>query len=148
MSNDPHFEKMLNDLSKRSGKEIETDSEFNTPTPKDDHDNAYTAILAAYADNLRKTMQSKRTFKRWFFWTSCFLLVGVFLLLVCVIWLAAKKPAADILEWCSAVLPALGSFLTVFIVIPKIIAEYLFNLEEEKYMSEIIKNIQDYDKTG
>ena len=148
MSNDPHIETLLSDLTKDKGREVASDAEFNALTPKEDHDNAYTAILDAYVDNLKKTMERKRTFKTWFFAISCFLLVSVFWALVYTIWLSSKKPATDILEWCSAVLPALGSFLTVFIVIPKIIAEYLFNLEEEKYMSEIIKNIQDYDKGG
>ena len=39
------------------------------------------------------------------------------------------------------------SFLSSFIVLPKIIAEYLYNSDEEKDMTELIKNIQERDKT-
>lgn len=62
--------------------------------------------------------------------------------------LILKKPLTGIAEWCSIVVPALAAFLTVFLVIPKVVTEYLFNAEEEKYMSEIIRNIQNYDKTA
>lgn len=81
------------------------------------------------------------------FWLAFILLVGVFVLLVgLLIVLIWKKPFTGIAERCSIVLPALVSFLTVFFDIPKVITEYLLNSEEEKYMSEIIKNIQNYDK--
>lgn len=39
------------------------------------------------------------------------------------------------------------SFASVFIVLPKIIAEYLFNTSDEKNMVDIIKNMQEYDKS-
>lgn len=41
---------------------------------------------------------------------------------------------------------ALGSLLGTYILIPKMITGYLFNEKEEKYLSEIIGKIQDYDK--
>ena len=45
----------------------------------------------------------------------------------------------------TILLPALSSLIVAFLKIPEIIAQYLFNIEEESYMSSIIKNIQDYD---
>lgn len=81
------------------------------------------------------------------FWLAFILLAAVFVLLVgLLIVLIWKKPFTSIAEWCSIVLPALVSFHTVFFVIPKVITEYLLNSEEEKYMSEIIKTIQNYDR--
>lgn len=74
---------------------------------------------------------------------------GVFVLFVGLLFvLLWKKPLTGVAEWCSIAVPALVSFLTIFFVIPKVITEYLFNSEEEKYMSEIIKNIQNYDKAN
>ena len=38
------------------------------------------------------------------------------------------------------------SLITVLLVIPTKIIEFIFNRDEEKYSVEIIHNIQDYDK--
>lgn len=126
---------------------VESDKQFNISSPKDEHETAYTKILNAYANNIDKTLENKRLFKKIVFWLAVVLLAGVFILIVGLLgFLIYKKPFDGVAEWCSVVLPAIVSFLTIFFVIPKIITEYLFNAEEEKYMSEIIKNIQNYDK--
>lgn len=52
-----------------------------------------------------------------------------------------------ILSIAALVIPAISSLIVAFIKIPEIIAQYLFNAEEDKNMTTIIKNIQDYDKT-
>lgn len=46
----------------------------------------------------------------------------------------------------TIVLPAVSSLIVAFINIPKIIAQYLFNNNEDDNMNSIIKNIQDYDR--
>ena len=126
---------------------VKSDARFNKETAKDKHENAYTTILDAYAENIEKTLKTKRLLKAMVFWLAFALLSIVFLLLVFLLfWLVWKKPFTGLKEWCTVIIPALVSFLTVFFVIPKIITEYLLNSEEEKYMSEIIKNIQNYDK--
>lgn len=51
-----------------------------------------------------------------------------------------------ILSVLTIILPAASSFVVAFLKIPEIIAKYLFNTEEERYMDSIIKNIQDYDR--
>lgn len=45
-----------------------------------------------------------------------------------------------------AFVTASGTLISTLLIIPTKIAEFIFNRDEEKYMSEIIKNIQDYDK--
>lgn len=52
-----------------------------------------------------------------------------------------------ILSMITVVIPAILSLIVAFIKIPEIIAQYLFNAEEDNNMISIIKNIQDYDKT-
>lgn len=147
MDNHSDVQKAISMLSRNEI--VTSDKQFNNETPKDQHETAYTKILDAYAENIAETLKKKRCYKTRIFWLSYILLSGVAILLVvllCVlIW---KKPLTGVAEWCSVVIPALVSFLTVFFIIPKIITEYLFNAEEEKYMSEIINNIQNYDKTG
>lgn len=145
MSKNTNVQEVLAELS--GDERVESDKQFNAPSPKAKHETAYTQILDAYAENIEKTLKKKRCYKSMIFWLAFILLAGVFVLLVgLLIVLIWKKPFTGIAEWCSIVLPALVSFLTVFFVIPKVITEYLFNSEEEKYMSEIIKNIQNYDK--
>lgn len=123
------------------------DADFNRPSSREQHEKAYTEILNAYSANIVKTLSKKRIYKTLIFWLSFVLLsgisVGMFVLLIVLI---ITDRIRGVLDWCSIIAPAVVSFLTVFIVIPRVITEYLFNAEEEKYMSEIIKNIQNYDK--
>ena len=57
---------------------------------------------------------------------------------------ACKENTIHIVSELVAATVALASAL---IVLPKIIAEYLFNTSDEKNMVEIIKNMQEYDKS-
>lgn len=45
-----------------------------------------------------------------------------------------------------ALVTASATLVSTLLIIPTKITEFLFNRDEEKNMSEIIKNIQDYDK--
>lgn len=128
---------------------VESDTEFNKSSPKDKHETAYTDILDAYKDNIKSTLAKKSTYKPIIFWLSfSFLLIAFLMVLILVIsFVFWQEPLFDdTIELCAVIIPALASFLTVFFVIPKVVTEYLFNTEEEKYMSEIIKSIQNYDK--
>ena len=51
----------------------------------------------------------------------------------------------SIIDLLAALVPSLVSLITSFIVIPKVIAKYLFNIKEENSMVEIIKSLQSYD---
>lgn len=138
-------QEQIADLSSSNKKEVD-DEGFFVPSPKDKHETSYTAILDAYADNIKETLKIKRSYKTWVFWLTFILLAGVSLFPILLLVIAIFWKPANLAEWCTVVLPVLISFLTVFIVIPEVITKYLFNSEEEKYMSEIIKNIQNYDK--
>jgi len=51
----------------------------------------------------------------------------------------------DILGIITVIVPAIASLIVAFLNIPEIIAQYLFNVEEDYQINAIIKNIQDYD---
>lgn len=51
-----------------------------------------------------------------------------------------------VLSIVTIILPAISSLIVAFLKIPKIIAKYLFNIEEDNFMNSVIKNIQEYDK--
>lgn len=138
------FDGLIDELSSDSEIiEVENDDVFNKNNyQKKVHEEDYTKILAAYAENLGITLKRKRRYKTLVFWLSYVLLIAVSFVFGKMLFSDFENSA----KWWSVIGPALASFLTVFIVIPKIITDYLFNAEEEKYMSEIIKNIQSYDK--
>lgn len=46
----------------------------------------------------------------------------------------------------TILVPSITSLIVAFVEIPKIIAQYLFNVQEDSFMDSVIKNIQDYDK--
>ena len=141
MSNNADFREAIGDLNPKMG--VKNDGQFNENLNKESHELSYTRILNAYTRDLEKTLKRKRLYKSMVFWLSYTLLLGVSVLLV--VMLFTKNPNS-IIEWCAVVIPVIMSFLTIFIVIPQIITQYLFNAEEEKYMSEVIQNIQNYDK--
>ena len=44
------------------------------------------------------------------------------------------------------IISSMAAMMTVFIVLPKIMSKYLFDVEEEKNIYNIVKQIQDYDQ--
>ena len=52
-----------------------------------------------------------------------------------------------VIEMITVVVPPLLSLIVSFIKIPEIIAKYLFNIKEDAYMTSIIENLQNYDKS-
>ena len=122
---------------------VKTDDTFNAQANVDEHEKLYTDILIAYTEHLRVSLANKAKYKTCLFWLSFTLLIVFPIQLITVL---AQREFVDAYEWWSVVSPAVLSFLTIFIVVPKIIAKYLFNSEEEKYMTDIIKHIQEYDK--
>ncbi len=122
-----------------------SDDAFNKENNKSEHELTYTEILGAYSRNIKETLEQKRTYKKAIFWLS-FVLLCLFTLAIIALIVFSFLSQSTLVERISLIVPGLVSFLTVFIVIPHVITQYLFNADEEKYMSDIIKHIQDYDK--
>lgn len=134
-------------LSLEGTKPDESDAEFNRQLNIVNHEECYTDILKSYSKTLQTTLEKKLCYKKLIFWLSFMLLCIFPIIIVVIICLYLWDGYYDnIAGWCSVIIPALISFLIVFIVIPQVITQYLFNADEEKYMSDIIKHIQDYDK--
>lgn len=115
----------------------------------------YTELMDLYVSSAKRNLISKFIFKLVFFIISVSCLIFVIFLFFCsmnyaFICLNSFDNLNDIsfesiLGIFTILLPALSSLIVAFLKIPEIIAQYLFNIEEESYMSSIIKNIQDYD---
>ena len=124
--------------------EIAEDSDFNFErwarnTVRNDS-KKYSGILSSYENHIAKTLKFKRTYKHFVFWVSLSILTITFVAFIGIL-LFAKNAFNDL----NFTVSSLISLVTVFIVIPQIISNYLFNKDEEKYMCEIVKNIQKHD---
>lgn len=124
--------------------EIVDDSDFNFEkwarnTIRNDSQK-YSKILSSYENHIKKTLKFKRIYKHFVFWVSLSILIITFIAFFCIS-LFARSVFNDL----NFTVSSLISLVTIFIVIPQIISRYLFNKDEEKYMCEIVKNIQKHD---
>ena len=102
----------------------------------DDRNKIYSKILKNYSEYLDYTLEenkkNKRIVRNW--------MIGFFftVVIMCILFIIVKSPLS--------IFSALVSLVSAIIVIPTKIVEYLFNPKETQQISEIIKNIQKYDK--
>ncbi|WP_154428860.1 hypothetical protein [Roseburia porci] len=121
------------------------------------HSRKYSELLEIYVNSLYENVRLKLYFKRWFFRITMGILLSILIIFVLVMKYSINTfnnfdhvsdiSLESILSTISVVVPAVVSLIVAFIEIPKIIAQYLFNIEEDNNMNAIIKNIQDYDST-
>lgn len=111
-----------------------------------DHSREYTDLLKEYIENSKKTSVQKKLFKSVFFWVSVSTLCLSFLLFagICIYFSLQDFSEIDI-EGISGLISSLIGLLSLYIIIPKIIAKYLFNVKEDKHMAKIVKSVQKYD---
>lgn len=136
-----------------------TDDNSNTPQSSEAlaHTKSYTKLLSIYISSVEKNVSMKMWFKIIFFIITMGSLVTIVCLFCFSIKYSADKFSAfkelnsvsfeAILSVATIIVPAIVSLVVAFIKIPEIIAQYLFNIQEDNYMDSVIKNIQDYDKT-
>ena len=106
-----------------------------------EHNNSYTELLKLYVENSKRALLEKRIAKIVFFLLNIvimFLITKSFVVLI-------NTGNINKLET-STIISFTTSFLSVFIILPTIIAKYLFNVNEENNLVSIIKNMQEYDK--
>lgn len=114
-----------------------------------EHNEQYTTLLKAYVKYFELNSENKSKNKEDLFKIAKYLLLGVpictaIVIFVTLILLACEKVEA--LGTLPGLITALVSLIGTFMVVPQMIAEYLFNKEEEKHLAEIISKIQEYDR--
>lgn len=120
-----------------------------------DYTTAYVGILNTYNEQISKSVDKKNELKSKFFavikhimyaLAALFVLSVIGSLIIFYIMVGAEKNNVEILAGAiTAIISSLSTMVISIFTLPKIIAEYLFNKEEDKLMSEIIKNIQKYE---
>lgn len=112
-----------------------------------DHSKKYTDILRVFIKNSKGTLKQKLMFKCIFFYFSLASLGLITLLFIILSIILTTKNTNEVN---ISVLSTLGttfvSLLSMYLIIPKIIAKYLFNRKEDENMTTIIKSIQKYDE--
>lgn len=125
-------------------------STLTTETIK--HSGSYTDLIKTYVLSVEKNSTLKRRLKMCFFWITMVILcgiVGVFCFIsvktINIIKLS-NTTITTITGIISVMIPAISSLVVALLKIPQIIAQYLFDTKEDRFMNQIIKNIQEHDK--
>lgn len=108
------------------------------------HSTEYDKLLKIYVNKVKTTMEFKSKCIKPILFCSALILLGILAFFCFILWKTLQMGLG--IEMLTVIVPALISFLTIYIAIPKIIVNYLFNDKEEEYMTKIIENMQDYDK--
>lgn len=121
------------------------------------HSRSYSEMLSIYVKATRRNGYIKDILKVLFFLITIGSLVAIIVIFAWTLKYAFdffgnvedinKISLEAILSIVTVILPAISSLIVAFIKIPKIIAKYLFNIEEDNYMNSVIKNIQNHDQS-
>lgn len=121
----------------------------------DRYTQAYIGILDVYRDYIEKSVKNKSRLKVCFFLLVCIIMIVMIYLFyysmqhsfILFSYMAEKQSqSASVVT--GAVTALVSSFVTMttsILVLPKIVARYLFNKKEDKSMMKIIGNIQKYE---
>lgn len=121
----------------------------------DKYTDAYIKILETYRSQIDLSVTNKSTLKGKFFISIRFIMYTLTILFIITIICSfilfnqmTKNDYESVSVIAGSVSAIISSFATMVLSIfklPEIIANYLFNKEEDKLMSDIIKNIQTYE---
>ena len=128
---------------------------INERTAHDKYTDAYIDILKAYEKHISDSVSKKSALKDKFFslinglmktlivlfFISVIVAFGIFVLMI----LNNYESVAIIIGAVTGMVSTVSTLILSIFKLPEIIAQYLFNVEEDKYMIDIIKNIQNYE---
>ena len=106
-------------------------------------DTQFGNFLESFVLQYGRKEKQKLEFKEAFFW---FIMGGFFILLLTPFLIIVSAGRLNDSVVVVSLISVLVELVSAIIVLPKIIAEYLFNKEEDNNMMEIIKNMQEYNE--
>lgn len=106
-------------------------------------DEAFQIFLWNFVDAQNLKEKQKRWLKLFFFLV---IMTGFMILIITPCVLIVKADNLSDTSMIVALITVLIELVSAIIVLPKIIAEYLFNKEEDRNMMEIIKSMQSYNE--
>ena len=119
-----------------------------------ERDSQYTEFLQQAIKNYTQSADANRQYKNVFFWVVITAL-GLIVLsgVVAIILISSRATASKVFSATalvvnlSTLLGAVGSIISAIIILPRIIAEYLFNKDEHQHIIDLIKGFQTHDET-
>ena len=144
------IEGLLSQFAQNTYSNIASDEELQSDDRlrMSERNKKYSEVLDAYIANTKRVLWVKLIFRIVFLVVSIGALVGVFFVFCMVLWWASHgEIEVGHLEITVSIISSMVSMMTVFIVLPKIMTKYLFDVEEEKNIHNIVKQIQTYDQT-
>lgn len=121
----------------------------------EEYTQAYINVLNTYNTQIENTMKSRNQLKRSFFYLIRLIMLGlIFLFFITIVIsfllfylmvLRDYKSATVVTGAVTALISTFSTMLLSIFKLPRLIAKYLFNKNEDRSMSEIIKNIQQYE---
>lgn len=106
-------------------------------------DKEFERFLANFVKSQNEKEKQKLHFKDQFFWL---IMIGFFSLMILPLIIVISSSRISDTSMIVALISTLIELVSAIIVLPRIIAEYLFNKEEDKNMIEIIKSMQEYNE--
>lgn len=129
-------------------KQIKSDAEIKTKKDLNYEENrrsgTYSEILQNYQNYINKALIAKICFK-WITFIVVIIILTFISVSTMIIFIKCISLNMEIVDWISIAIPTLTSFLSSFIILPKIITEYLFSKDEETNMRDFIKLVMEYD---
>ena len=134
LGSSPHFDNA----------EIKIDIAINTDLNSAiaDHIKTYSNIINNYETEIKKSLTNRNKHRTVLFVVSILILILTSIATFVLVFLCLHK---DFQTAVTILVPTVIEFLTTFIVIPKIITEYLFNKDEENNFYNILSRIMQYD---
>lgn len=124
-------------------------------TKYDEHTKKYTDLLDSFITNTKSSNKLKSGLKIAFFIIIVLIMVGLAALFSYSVYKAFNvimylntennHSTESVIGTVASIIPSLATMIVALIKLPKIIAKYLFNPEEDKNMVAIIEKIQNYD---
>lgn len=106
-------------------------------------DKEFLILLRNFINNQEKKEVQKRKLKKWFFWI---VMLGFLILLIAPIILIFKANELSQITVIISLVSLLIELVTAIIVLPQIIAKYLFNKKEDEQLLHIIDGMQKYNQ--
>lgn len=147
------------EVKDKDTKNKEVENKKNGKDLYKDHADEYTNLLEAFVANVTDSNKLKNKLKKYFFWSIIISMAIMILVFAFSIYSSFNiisgidktehntNAISSVIGAITSIIPSLATMLVSLIKLPKIIAEYLFNIEEDTNMIKIIKKIQSYDIT-
>jgi len=106
-----------------------------------------TSLLDQFGEVFVSQLKTKEKFKKLFFWVVMSLLVIVLFVCGILVFRLTEEPLKGNIEGIAAFAAAIASGITALLGLPKIIADYLFNKEEDKSITTLLIEITKNDSS-